>query len=432
MQPIRDNARVLTASLVGTAVEYYDFLIYATAAALFFGDLFFPTWSAASRPLLSFATFGVAFLARPLGGMFFGHFGDRVGRKSTLVASLLLMGGSTLGIAFLPSYAQAEAWGIGWIAPVLLCLLRFGQGLGLGGEWTGAALLAVENAPKGWEVRFGAAPQVGVPIGVIAANGMFLLLGMFLSPAQMADWGWRVPFLASAVLVGIGLWVRLRIGETPEFQQALDREAPVAVPVSALARRHLGAMVAGSAVVVTCFAIFYLATAYALAQGTGPLHFARQSFLGLQMLANAFLGLGVVTAATLADRYSARRVLAAGMAVAVPMGMMFGPGLGSGSLALAGLTLCAMMFFMGFTNAPLGSWLARLFPVHLRYTGVAFAFNVGGVIGGALTPFAAQAMSGAGLASYAGWLASLAGVVSLLGIRWARAEQQVYSPIRSR
>lgn len=184
MNPIRQHGRVLTASLVGTAVEFYDFYIYATAAALVIGPLFFPTESQAAQTLLSFMTFGLAFFARPVGAVAFGHFGDRIGRKSTLVASLMLMGGSTLLIAFLPTYAMA-----GWIAPALLCLLRFGQGFGLGGEWGGAALLAVENAPRGWEARFGSAPQLGAPLGFFFANGLFLLLGLGLSDADFAAWG---------------------------------------------------------------------------------------------------------------------------------------------------------------------------------------------------------------------------------------------------
>src|SRR5690606_31139784 len=216
--PLSAHRRVLAASMVGTAVEFYDFYVYATAAALVFGPLFFPVESASAQLLLSLMSFGLAFIARPVGAIAFGHFGDRLGRKSTLVASLLLMGLSTLLIAFLPASAM-----IGGSAPLLLCILRFGQGFGLGGEWGGATLLAVENAPKGWEGRFGAAPQLGAPIGFLVANGLFLLLGLWLSEEDFVSWGWRVPFLLSAVLVALGLWVRLRIGETPAFREALEK-----------------------------------------------------------------------------------------------------------------------------------------------------------------------------------------------------------------
>src|SRR5688572_21835922 len=219
--------RIVLASLVGTAVEFYDFYIYATAASLVFGRLFFPSASASSQLLSAYASFGVAFIARPLGASVFGHFGDRIGRKSTLVASLLLMGGSTLAIAFVPTYQTAGA-----LAPLLLCLLRFGQGFGLGGEWGGAALLAVENAPPGYRARFGMFPQLGAPVGFIASNGAFLLLGLVLSPDEFMSWGFRLPFLASAFLVVIGLWIRLKLSETPAFQHALEQAPPPRVPLA--------------------------------------------------------------------------------------------------------------------------------------------------------------------------------------------------------
>lgn len=414
MHPIRQHSRVLTASLVGTAVEFYDFYIYATAAALVFGPLFFPAESAAAQTLFAFMSFGIAFIARPVGAIAFGHFGDRIGRKSTLVASLLLMGASTLLIAFLPTYAMA-----GWIAPALLCVLRFGQGFGLGGEWGGAALLAVENAPKGWEARFGSAPQLGAPVGFLAANGLFLLLGLGLSEADFAAWGWRIPFLASAVLVGIGLWVRLKIGETPAFREALEHAPPPAVPLWEM-RHHLGALLAGTAGVVACFAIFYLATAYALAQGTGPLGHSRETFLSVQLAANFFLAFGIIAAAVLADKRSARLALGLGAAATVVLGFVFGPGLAAGSLWTVFATLAAALFIMGFAYGPLGAWLPTLFPVRVRYSGISIAFNGGGIIGGALTPIIAQLLAAGGQSAEAGWLLSAAGVLTLAGVILAR------------
>ena len=413
--PLRANARVLTASLVGTAVEFYDFYIYATAAALVFGPLFFPAASAAAQTMFAFMSFGVAFLARPVGAVAFGHFGDRIGRKATLVASLMLMGGSTLLIAFLPTYAM-----VGWVAPALLCLLRFGQGFGLGGEWGGAALLAVENAPKGWEARFGSAPQLGAPVGFLAANGLFLILGAMLSEADFAAWGWRIPFLASAVLVGVGLWVRLRIGETAAFREALAHEAPVPVPLARLVAHHGGAVLAGSAGVVACFAIFYLATAFALAQGAGPLGYTRESFLGVQLGANLFLALGIVVAAFHADRTSPRRTLTVGALLAVVVGVLFGGGLASGSLAIVFVTLATALFVMGLCYGPLGAWLPTLYPPLVRYSGISVAFNAGGIVGGALTPLAAQAMASAGQVHFVGLLIAGAGVLTLVGIGAAR------------
>ena len=413
--PFRRHARILTASLTGTAVEFYDFYVFATATALVFGQLFFPQSSPEAQGLQAFMVFGIAFLARPVGAVAFGHFGDRIGRKATLVASLLMMGGSTLAIAFLPSYAQA-----GFVAPLLLCVLRFGQGFGLGGEWGGAALLAVENAPPGYETRFGAAPQLGAPVGFLAANGLFLLLGLWLGDADFLSWGWRVPFLASALLVAIGLWVRLNIGETPAFRAALEAAPPPAVPLWQLLRGHWAAVLAGSAGVVACFSLFYLSTAFALDIGTRSLGYAREDFLGLQLGANCFLAIGIVLAAWLADRSSARRVLLWGAVATVVVGFGFGPGLASGSSVTVFVTLAAALFTMGFVYGPLGGWLPTLYPVPVRYSGVSVAFNVGGILGGAVTPLAAKALSNAGMGGSIGLLLVGAGALTLLGVSLAR------------
>ena len=415
MHPLRQHTRILTAALTGTAVEFYDFYVFATATALVFGQLFFPASSAEAQGIQAFMVFGLAFLARPVGAVAFGHLGDRVGRKATLVASLLLMGGSTLAIAFLPTFETA-----GYLAPLTLCVLRFGQGLGLGGEWGGAALLAVENAPKGWESRFGAAPQLGAPVGFLAANGLFLLLGLWLGDADFLSWGWRVPFLASAVLVGIGLWVRLNIGETASFKAALEQAPPPAVPLWDLLRGHWPAVLAGTAGVVACFALFYLSTAFALDLGTKKLGHPRESFLTLQLGANCFLALGIVLAAWLADRLSGRGVLLGGAVATVAVGLLFGPGLASGSALAIFATLSAALFTMGFVYGPLGGWLPTLYPVSVRYSGVSVAFNAGGILGGAVTPLVAKAMSNAGYGQQIGLLLVAAGMLSFLGVILAR------------
>jgi MFS family permease len=419
--PIRAHSRVLGASLIGTAVEFYDFYIYATASALVIGPLFFPAQSQTAQQLAAFMTFGLAFFARPVGAIAFGHFGDRIGRKATLVASLLLMGGSTLLIAFVPTYAFLEGWGVGWLAPALLCLLRFGQGFGLGGEWGGASLLAVENAPKGWEARFGSAPQLGAPLGFLCANGLFLLLGLGLSEADFVSWGWRIPFLASALLVVVGLWVRLKIGETPAFREALDHAPPPKVPLGRLLADHPGAVLAGIAGVVACFAIFYLATAFALSFGTKTLHYPRETFLGVQLAANCFLALGIFVAGWWADKTSPRLVLAVGAALTALIGLGFGTGLGSGSLLTVFATLSAALFVMGLTYGPLGAWLPTLFAVPVRYTGISLAFNLGGIVGGALAPFAAQWLADHGGTAYVGLFLTAAGAVTLAGVLGARS-----------
>jgi MFS family permease len=414
--PLRENRRVLAASMVGTAVEFYDFYVYATAAALVFGPLFFPAESTAAQQLLSFMSFGLAFVARPVGAIAFGHFGDRLGRKSTLVASLMLMGLSTLLIAVLPTYAM-----VGWVAPLLLCILRFGQGFGLGGEWGGATLLAVENAPKGWESRFGSAPQLGAPVGFLAANGLFLLLGLGLNEADFVAWGWRVPFLLSAVLVGIGLWVRLRVGETPAYKQALEKAPPPRVPLGTVLRHHWAPTLAAGAGVVSAFAIFYLATAFALSHMTTTRGVSRETMLALQLVANLFLAVGIVLAGIGADRSSPQRMLVWGAAGTVALGIVFGPVLAGGSLAVVFLTLAAALLIMGFVYGPLGGWMPTLFPVTVRYTAMSVAFNGGGVVGGAVAPIAAQMLSAAGGTLLVGLFLSVAGLVTLMGVIAGRA-----------
>jgi MFS family permease len=410
------HRRILIASLVGTSVEFYDFYIYATAAALVFGPLFFPADSPSVQLLAAYASLAVAFIARPVGAWAFGHYGDRIGRKSTLVASLMMMGGSTLLIAFLPTYAVAGMW-----APIMLCILRFGQGFGLGGEWGGAALLAVENAPPGWRGRYGMVPQLGAPIGFIAANGLFLILGALISPEQFMIWGWRVPFLLSVVLVGLGLWVRLKIAETPAFAQVLEEGPPPTVPMGELLRNHWGVAIGGTLGAIACFAVYYIATAFALGYGTTVLLIDRQVMLGLQLAAILFMAVGIVLSGIWADRSSPNRVLTWGCAGAVVAGLLIAPGLGSGSLPLVFASMAFALFVMGFVYGPLGAWLPSLYPARVRYTGVSLAFNMAGIIGGGLTPVVAQWLAGGpgGLMSVGVYLAaaSLVSLVALLVLR---------------
>ncbi|RKF19225.1 MFS transporter [Altericroceibacterium spongiae] len=415
MSPIRTHRRILAAALVGTAVEFYDFYVYATAAALVFGPLFFPAESASAQLLLSLMSFGLAFVARPVGAIAFGHFGDRLGRKSTLVVSLMLMGLSTLLIAFLPTYQM-----VGWLAPLLLCILRFGQGFGLGGEWGGATLLAVENAPEGWEARFGSAPQLGAPVGFLAANGLYLLLGLWLSDADFFAWGWRIPFLLSAILVGLGLWVRLKVGETQAFRDALDDAPPASLPAGEVLRGHLWQVIAASAGVIACFAIFYLGTAFALGHMTTERGVSRETMLSLQLGANLFLALGILVAAVRSDRSSSRTVLLWGASGTMLLGLIFGPALAHGSLLAVFLMLVLALFVMGLVYGPLGGWMPSLFPVKLRYTAISIAFNGGGIIGGAVAPIAAQMLSGAGGISLVGLFLTAAGLVTFIGVYFGK------------
>jgi MFS family permease len=405
------HRRILFASLVGTAVEFYDFYIYATAAALVFGPLFFPAESPWLQQMAAYASFSIAFFARPLGGIVFGHFGDRLGRKSTLVASLMLMGISTVLIGILPTYAM-----VGWVAPLLLCVLRFGQGLGLGGEWGGASLLAVENAPPGWANRYGSYPPLGAPVGFIAANGFFLLLGMALTDEQFREWGWRLPFLASAVLVALGLWVRLKLTETPAFVSATEAAAPPKVPVAELLRDHWRPTLAGMLGVIACFALFYISTVFAIGYGTKTLGYGREEFLSVQLVAILFLALGIVIAGNYSDKWSAEKTLARGFFVTIPVGLTLATLMVPGDLLSVFVWLAFALFAMGFAYGPLGGWLPSLFPARVRYTGVSVTFNAGGIIGGGLTPVVAQALAEKGGLTPVGFYIAAAGVLSLVGL----------------
>ncbi|MGO4126399.1 MFS transporter [Inquilinus sp. YAF38] len=405
------TGRIVMASLVGTAIEFYDFYIYGTAAALVFGPVFFPQESEAAQLLAAFATFAIAFVARPVGSALLGHFGDRVGRKATLVASLLLMGVSTMLIGVLPGYAS-----IGWLAPALLCLMRFGQGLGLGGEWGGAALLAVENAPAGKRGWFGMFPQLGAPIGFLAANGLFLLLALGLDDDQFRAWGWRVPFLLSAVLVAVGLYVRLKLVETPVFREAMKRQERVRVPIGEVLTRYTRVTILGTLAMVSCYALFYITTVFSLGYGTKALGYSRQTFLGLECFAIIFLGLGIPLSSWLSDRIGRRPVLIAGGILTALFGFALAPLLGSGSMLLVTLFLCLGLFLMGLIFGPMGAFLPELFPTRVRYTGASLTYNLAGILGASLAPYIAQTLVDRGGLGWVGGYISIAAVISLVAV----------------
>ncbi|WP_153099638.1 MFS transporter [Paraburkholderia hayleyella] len=405
------RARIVFASFIGTAIEFYDFYVYATAAALVIGPVFFPHGSPTAQALSAFITFGIAFIARPIGSFVFGHFGDRVGRKSTLVASLLMMGISTTLIGLVPGYDS-----IGSLAPVLLCLLRFGQGIGLGGEWGGAALLATENAPKGKRGWFGMFPQLGPSIGFLAANGLFFGLALSLSDEQFRTWGWRIPFLVSAVLVVLGLYVRLKIAETPAFQAALKRHERVRIPVATLLTQHARPTLLGALAMVVCYTLFYISTVFSLSYGVSTLHFTREYFLGLLCLAVIFMALATPLSAWASDRFGRKPVLLSGIVAAILSGFTMAPLLGSGQPALVLLFLVLELFLMGVTFAPMGALLPELFPTHVRYTGAGVAYNLGGILGASVAPYIAQLLVARGGLTWVGGYVSVAAVISLVGV----------------
>lgn len=406
--------RILLASLAGTTIEFFDFYIYATAAVLVFPKLFFPSSDQTSAMLESLATFALAFFARPVGSALFGHFGDRIGRKATLVASLLTMGLSTVAIGLLPTYAS-----IGVLAPLLLALCRLGQGIGLGGEWGGAVLLATENAPRGRRAWFGMFPQLGAPIGFIASGGIFVLLSETLTDAQFQAFGWRLPFIASSLLVFVGLWVRLKITETPAFQRLVEKRERVSVPLVAMFQRCGAELVQGTGIALATFLLFYLLTVFCLSWGTTHLGYDRSHFLLYQMIGVLFFALTIPMSAVFADRYGRRRTMILVTLAIIGFGLVLAPLLAGGTIGV----LAAMVVgfaLMGLTYGPLGTLLAELFPTAVRYTGSSLAFNLAGIFGASLAPSAATWLAKRHGLPAVGWYLSGAAFLTLVAVLFSR------------
>jgi metabolite-proton symporter len=408
--------RILIASLIGTTIEFFDFYIYATAAVLVFPKLFFPGADPALATLESLATFALAFFARPLGAALFGHFGDRKGRKATLVAALMTMGPSTVAIGLLPGY-QA----IGIIAPILLALFRFGQGLGLGGEWGGAVLLATENAPPGKKAWYGMFPQLGAPIGFLISSATFILLSKTLTDKQFLSFGWRIPFIASALLVWVGLYVRLKLTETPDFIRIVEKNERVRLPVIDVFVKHTKAIVLGTFATVTTFLLFYLMTVFTLSWGTSALHYSRTSFLIAQMISVLFFGLGIPISSLLADRYGRGPMLIAATACIFLFGLFFSALFTSGSWPITVAFLVLGMFLMGLTYGPIGTALAGIFPPSVRYTGASLSFTLAGILGASLTPALATKLATDYGLSYVGYYLSFSAAITLLALLAAKS-----------
>ncbi|SDH78536.1 MFS transporter [Agrococcus jejuensis] len=415
-KPANSRGRVIFASLIGTSIEFYDFYIYATAAVLVFPALFFPAENETAQLLSSLATFGVAFVARPIGSILFGHFGDRIGRKTTLVASLLTMGIATVLIGCLPT-ALTPGWEIA--APALLALMRFCQGLGLGGEWSGAALLATENAPAGKRAIYGTFPQLGAPIGFILANTIFIAITYTLTPEQFQQFGWRIPFLLSAILVAVGLYVRLKLIETPAFTKVVERNEVVKVPLGRVFKHNWVQLIQGTLIMFATYVLFYLMTTFTLTFGTRAateeqaaaaaeaagqpfnpdtfvpgLGFQRIDFLWLLIIGVVFFGIFTLVAGPLAERFGRKWMLAGVSALIVVFGLLWVPLFGSGFVGIM-LALILGFTLMGLTFGPMAAFLPELFPANVRYTGSALAYNLSSVIGAAPASFVAVALWGA-------------------------------------
>ncbi len=403
------------ASMIGTMIEYFDFYIYSTAAVLVFPTLFFPMSSPTAATLESLATFALAFFARPIGAALFGHFGDRIGRKATLVAALMTMGPSTVAIGLLPGYAS-----IGVLAPLLLAIFRFGQGLGLGGEWGGAVLLATENAPAKKKAWFGMFPQLGAPLGFILSNGSFLILSNYLTNEEFLSWGWRIPFIASAILVFVGLYVRMNIEETPEFKKVIESKEQVKIPLFTVVRKHTKMLILGSLAATTTFAIFYLMTVFTLSWATSHMGYQREPFLLAQLVAILFFGIGIPVSSILADKIGTFRILMISTVLIFVFGLAFKTLFIPGNMALTTIFLSLGLLLMGFTYGPLGTALGDIFPAAVRYSGSSLAFTFAGILGASVAPYIATFLATSYGLEYVGYYLCGAALISLVAFSFLK------------
>lgn len=404
---------VILASMMGTAIEFFDFYAYGTASAAYFPKVFFPQMTPLLATLLSLLTFGVAFVARPVGSFVFGHFGDRLGRKKTLVVSLLVMGVATVAIGFIPGY---QSIGVG--GALLLCLCRFVQGIGLGGEWSGAVLVATENAPADKRALYGAFPEVGAPIGFFICNGLFYVLEKMLTPAQMMSFGWRVPFWASSVLVVIGLYVRHRLQETPLFKLAQERDNTTRSPLKVVFKENWREILKGTFLMGATYAMFFTLTTWSLSFATTALGFSHSEFLLLLMAAIVEFAVLIMTTSVLADKVGRKKVLMTASVALVVFSLVF-PYFLEGQHNMVGMLLFLGLGFvvMGTLYGPVGAVLPELFPTKVRYSGAGITYNLAAVIGAAVAPTITTWLIATFGLHYAGMYMFVLAVVSV--VAWA-------------
>lgn len=401
---------VILASMMGTAIEFFDFYAYGTASAAYFPKVFFPQMTPLLATLLSLLTFGVAFVARPVGSFVFGHFGDRLGRKKTLVVSLLVMGVATVAIGFIPGY---QSIGVG--GALLLCLCRFVQGIGLGGEWSGAVLVATENAPADKRALYGAFPEVGAPIGFFICNGLFYVLEKMLTPAQMMSFGWRVPFWASSVLVVIGLYVRHRLQETPLFKLAQERDNTTRSPLKVVFKENWREILKGTFLMGATYAMFFTLTTWSLSFATTALSFSHSEFLLLLMAAIVEFAVLIMTTSVLADKVGRKKVLMTASVALVVFSLVF-PYFLEGQHNMVGMLLFLGLGFvvMGTLYGPVGAVLPELFPTKVRYSGAGITYNLAAVVGAAVAPTITTWLIAAFGLHYAGMYMFVLAVVSVV------------------
>ncbi|MGJ4063559.1 MFS transporter [Limosilactobacillus mucosae] len=401
---------VILASMMGTAIEFFDFYAYGTASAAYFPKVFFPQMTPLLATLLSLLTFGVAFVARPVGSFVFGHFGDRLGRKKTLVVSLLVMGVATVAIGFIPGY---QSIGVG--GALLLCLCRFVQGIGLGGEWSGAVLVATENAPADKRALYGAFPEVGAPIGFFICNGLFYVLEKMLTPAQMMSFGWRVPFWASSVLVVIGLYVRHRLQETPLFKLAQERDNTTRSPLKVVFKENWREILKGTFLMGATYAMFFTLTTWSLSFATTALGFSHSELLLLLMAAIVEFAVLIMTTSVLADKVGRKKVLMTASVALVVFSLVF-PYFLEGQHNMVGMLLFLGLGFvvMGTLYGPVGAVLPELFPTKVRYSGAGITYNLAAVVGAAVAPTITTWLIAAFGLHYAGMYMFVLAVVSVV------------------
>jgi MFS family permease len=384
-----DARRVAVASAIGTTIEWYDFFIYGTAAATVFGPQFFPQVSELAGTLAAFATFGIGFIARPLGGVVMGHYGDRLGRKFMLVWSLMLMGLSTLGIGLLPTYASIGGW-----APALLVALRFVQGFALGGEWGGAVLMSVEHAPEARRGLFGSFVALGLPAGIVLSNTVFLVASVAVSPEAFAAWAWRIPFLASALLVGVGLFVRVGLTESPAFLAALAAQEARRMPLVDVLRHHGRAVFLAAGSYLGISTLGYIVLVYIVSYATRELRLSLPVTLALVVASAVVFAASSLAAAAWTDRFGRLRMVRWGLGSLVLWSMIFFPLADTRSVPLVGLALAGMLFLQGAYIGPQPAVFAELFPAAVRYSGVSLSLTLSTVLGGALAPAIATTLYG--------------------------------------
>lgn len=399
---VRDSVKtVIAASMVGTAIEFYDFYAYGTAAANYFPKVFFGDATNPTVALLaSLLTFAIAFIARPLGSLVFGHFGDRMGRKTTLVVSLLTMGIATFLIGCLPTYNQ---WGVAAVA--VLCLCRFVQGIGLGGEWSGAALVATENAPEDKRALYGSFPELGAPIGFFLSNGTYFLLETFNDNDAMLAWGWRVPFLLSSILVIVGLVVRVQMEETPIFRMAQEQKKVVKSPLTEVFKKSWKEVIQATFLVAVTYTLFYTLATWSLAWGTktveqggGNLGFSNQEYLLMLMIAVCVFAAFIVISCVNADKFGRKRVIIISSCCLIAFALLFpfllDPAVvGQRNFATNLLFLCIGFALMGTAFGPIGAFLPELFDANVRYSGSGIGYNLAAIVGAAFVPTIATWLS---------------------------------------